>query len=716
VDRVLASEAKGRGFDPRQSHHYFESLLILLGFWGCPLSATSPCYKGRCMTAHMFRRPHIWWVRLVVPKILRERMGRREFIQSCRTTDIEEAKAVAAVLLGRWRLELLDLRLNPMSINIEKLLAAQEPKNLDGLMTTGDAAEQLGVTVEKLFSAMPARNLRLWCRLVWVKGWVFAQGSKVIDKAFVTPSGERMRPSTPIEQPSFEDFPDAYEYTEHGVVEVHRAIDVLHEIKECTEPQINVLAVNLRPSGVMFPKEPLKIQLDKFLIDGRTFVQCCNRIKEQLSEKQIKKTEAAADQRHSDRVAAKGAKSQALYSEAVDAFVKQELSRTNGNPRERERVKRSLLLFRDFMGDMKLGDITTDCLRRFRDEHLATVPNRLNHAEKKFKTKGVIATINAIKESGSDWPPLSLVEQDERMTKLNRLFKWLKGEWLNVDIAEPLRGVSVMTKEQQKAQKLKQQQTERKSFTNEELALIFNQSWFTTGSGLEAERTGINRKWATFEYWFPLIAIHGGQRIGEISQLHLSDLKQTKKGVWYFDINENTADKNLKNSDSKRVVPVHSTVLECGLIEWVQALREAGYQRLFPELTWSEGTRYRKEPVRRMSTTLKTLGMERDGTKVFHSFRHTVNNMLIRQDMERGVTDLLRKRLLGHTAGESVNVSTYFEDFTADELASYVMQLNAGIKVPTKFNIDAGLSSIEKAIKRKLGARRGKEDMGPLNK
>jgi integrase len=151
------------------------------------------------------------------------------------------------------------------------------------------------------------------------------------------------------------------------------------------------------------------------------------------------------------------------------------------------------------------------------------------------------------------------------------------------------------------------------------------------------------------------------------------------------------------------------------LVEWVQALKDAGYRRLFPELTWSDGTRYRKEPVRRMSTTLKTLGMERDGSKVFHSFRHTVNNILIRQDMDRGATDLLRKRLLGHTAGESVNVNTYFQDFTADELAPYVARLNVGIKRPAKFDIQAGLVSIEKALKRKLGFRCAKEDMGPLN-
>jgi len=382
---------------------------------------------------------------------LRSKLGRREFTKSCRTTDIDEAKAVAAVLIGRWRVELLDLRSSSMTIHIEKLLAAHEPTNLDGLMTTGDAADQLGVSVDKLFSVVGHRHLRLWCRLVWVKGWVFPVGASEKYKALVTPSGQRVIPTAPIKQPNFEEFPDAYEYSEHGVVEVHRAIDVLHEIKECSEKRVEVRAVEIKPSGVMFPTDPLLIQLDKFLIDGRTFVRCKNRLKEQLSPQQIQKSrDSAPNKREVETVVTAGKKADALYSEAVDAFVRQELSRTNGNPRERERIRRSLLLLSDLMGDLKLGEITTDGLRHFRDEYLVKVPNHLNRAEAHFGTQGVVATLKAKEESGSEWPSLSQTEQDERMSKLCRLFKWLKGEWLDNDISEPLRGVSVMTKEQKK--------------------------------------------------------------------------------------------------------------------------------------------------------------------------------------------------------------------------------------------------------------------------
>jgi len=668
------------------------------------------------MTDHLFRRSHTWWVRLVVPKKLRQILGRREFIQSCRTTDVNEAKALASILLGKWRLQLLDLRSSAMTSDIEKLLSEHEPTSLDGLMTTGEAADQLGVSVDKVFNAIGHRHLRLWCRVVWVKGWVFERASNVVDRTFVTPSGVRMRSTPPIVQPSFEDFPNAYEYTEHGLVEIHRAFDVLHEIKECREPRITIRAVELKPSGVLFPTDPLVIELDKFLIDGRTFLKCRNKLKEQIPDDQIKKVrESHSNKQQIDQAATLGRKADASYIEAVDAFVDQRLSRTNGNPKEIARLKRSLLLFSDFMGNLRLADISTDTIRHFRDEFLRKVPSRLNHAEAHFGTQGLVETLKAIEDSKSDWPSISPREQDERISTLCRLFKWLKGEWLNIDISEPIRGVSVMTKEQQKEQKLQQKETQRKSFTTEDLSLIFDQSWFKTGNGNLAEASGINRMWATFEYWFPLIAIHGGERISEICQLHLDDIKQTDKGTWYFDINEDTSDKNLKNKDSKRLVPIHPTLIECGLIEWVQVLRDAGFRRLFPELAWGTATRYRKEPVRRMSATLKALGMERDGTKVFHSFRHTVNNILIRQDMDKGLSDLPRKRLLGHTVGESVNTRHYFDGFGADELAPYVASLDTGIKIPAKFDMTAGMASIEKALKRKLGSRRGKEDMGPLN-
>ncbi len=55
------------------------------------------------MASHLARRGGVWWTRLVVPERLRHVVGRREFVQSCRTADLQVAKTVAAVLLAEWR-------------------------------------------------------------------------------------------------------------------------------------------------------------------------------------------------------------------------------------------------------------------------------------------------------------------------------------------------------------------------------------------------------------------------------------------------------------------------------------------------------------------------------------------------------------------------------------------------------------------------------------
>ncbi len=48
----------------------------------------------------LFRRGAFWWARLVVPTKLCIAAGRREFIQSTRTTEKVVAKLIAATLLN----------------------------------------------------------------------------------------------------------------------------------------------------------------------------------------------------------------------------------------------------------------------------------------------------------------------------------------------------------------------------------------------------------------------------------------------------------------------------------------------------------------------------------------------------------------------------------------------------------------------------------------
>jgi len=93
-----------------------------------------------------------------------------------------------------------------------------------------------------------------------------------------------------------------------------------------------------------------------------------------------------------------------------------------------------------------------------------------------------------------------------------------------------------------------------------------------------------------------LLALTTGGRLNELAQLYLDDVRQSENGTWYLDFNLDGADKldaddsdlgpdkSLKTVNSIRVVPLHALIVNAGLPNYVNALREAGHDRLFPEL------------------------------------------------------------------------------------------------------------------------------------
>ena len=91
------------------------------------------------MARHLARRGGIWWARLVVPKRLRQTIGRREFIQSCRTADLRMAKAVAAMLIAEWRQSLMRVELAGMDSQVLKLLKPAPVLAIGATITLAEA-------------------------------------------------------------------------------------------------------------------------------------------------------------------------------------------------------------------------------------------------------------------------------------------------------------------------------------------------------------------------------------------------------------------------------------------------------------------------------------------------------------------------------------------------------------------------------------------------
>ena len=172
------------------------------------------------------------------------------------------------------------------------------------------------------------------------------------------------------------------------------------------------------------------------------------------------------------------------------------------------------------------------------------------------------------------------------------------------------------------------------------------------------------RKWGT------LIGIYTGARLNEICQLHLSDIRRID-GTWCFDLNDDGEDKHLKAVASKRRVPMHPRLIELGLPDHVQHLRDGGNTKLFPNFTYCIKNGWGRQLGRWFNDRLlPDLGLKSRG-HVFHSLRHTVVTKLT----QSGVPNEIVKALVGHSQ-KGVTLQVYFKTgYTMPQLSDAISQL-----------------------------------------
>jgi len=101
---------------------------------------------------------------------------------------------------------------------------------------------------------------------------------------------------------------------------------------------------------------------------------------------------------------------------------------------------------------------------------------------------------------------------------------------------------------------------------------------------LNAENPSVKGKqvYHCANYFVPMLLTYLGTRRNEITGLAARDIVETQNG-WAIDIRINQF-RRIKNAQSFRTLPVPDEVLRLGFIPYVQAIRDLGYQALFPEL------------------------------------------------------------------------------------------------------------------------------------
>ncbi|HLO95056.1 MAG TPA: DUF6538 domain-containing protein [Burkholderiaceae bacterium] len=135
------------------------------------------------------------------------------------------------------------------------------------------------------------------------------------------------------------------------------------------------------------------------------------------------------------------------------------------------------------------------------------------------------------------------------------------------------------------------------------------------------------------QFWLPHVGLFTGARVNELCQLNpQTDIIQCPESlIWYFHItNETEGDKDIKkrvkNKKSRRAVPIHSRLIELGILQYAARMKELGKTLLFSPFIPYNG-RASGEAQKWFRGFLEALGLRDDtlGAKLtgMHAFRST---------------------------------------------------------------------------------------------
>lgn len=210
----------------------------------------------------------------------------------------------------------------------------------------------------------------------------------------------------------------------------------------------------------------------------------------------------------------------------------------------------------------------------------------------------------------------------------------------------------------------------RRSFTPAELARLFSSSIYTAphrpiaGCGEAC-------------LWIPMIALTTGARLEEIAQLRIDDIIADPELGPLMRITDEDEDQGLKTDGSRRTIPLHPAFIETRFLDYVERVRDAKLEWVFPQLEpdhdGRRGGNFGKWFMRYMRSS-QGPGI-RDPRVVFHSFRHTFKTMC----REAGLTEEIHDALTGHVSGA---VSRKYGEMPLRPLVAAVHSIKVPVTLP----------------------------------
>ena len=311
-----------------------------------------------------------------------------------------------------------------------------------------------------------------------------------------------------------------------------------------------------------------------------------------------------------------------------------------------DEIRNSVKFLTECFGDIPIGDITKEKSNIIKS-HIKNYPK--NRTKNPKYRDNDFHSLMKMKIPQQDIIHLTTI--NKHLGNLSSFMIWcVNNGYCNTN---PFTGMKIKQK--------KSPRDERDRFSEKELKEIFSKQNYLHLTKVEKDSYS--------KYWVPLIGCFTGMRCGEICSLYLDNVKEIKGNHrnkrWCFDILEepNRPDKKLKNQSSRRIVPIHDTLIDLGFIDFIKLLKkDPERKRVFEELEYREGTYIRSISRFWNNRYLPLLGIK-TGKNGFHSFRHSFIDTL----KQLGVEPHFINELVGHSQGD-ISSDRYGNNYNPDIL------------------------------------------------
>jgi len=311
-------------------------------------------------------------------------------------------------------------------------------------------------------------------------------------------------------------------------------------------------------------------------------------------------------------------------------------------------------LFTEIIGDRRFSEITYDDAETFRDQLL-----RLPDSHGKGRHVHALDAIRKADATGASRVKMKTAKRHN--TAMNRYWEWLTFQGLIPRSPSPFEG--------HKFPGTKSSNKDREAWSAEQLEHLFR----------SADYQRHDRDSAF--HWLPLISLHSGMRLEEICRLRAVHDVQSINGMACFVVQPHDGEWDPKTEAGERQIPIHPWLIAHGFIELIERRREAGTNRVFPDLAL-QGGKLGAQFSREFSRFKSALGYGR--RNVFHSFRHTFRTELEGTSHKESHINAV----MGHEGGDRGEGRTYVKGVSVKVLAKVVESFTSPLKLGFLSNAD----------------------------